>query len=434
MISPQPGLSFGQAPPISVPLRFFLTAPLFLLAAALLVAWQGPMALQSRYTPVALALTHLLTLGVVSMTMCGALMQMLPVLAGSPIAYPKKVAALSHGLLTLGVPVLVLALLTDNATLGLIAAIFLAGGFGAIILAVASSLMRAKSRNSTVIAMGFSVAALAITVILGVALLLARGGGWHINYLLLATLHPFWGLLGWVALLVIGVAYQVVPMFQITPNYPKLATQWLTIVLFMLLLAKSVSRVLSLPIAVDMIIDLSLAVGFVVFAVITLRLQSRRKRRHADPTLLYWRFGMGALIVAAMSGAVLTMISIEAEKALSLELGIVFIFGFLLATISGMLYKIVPFLIWFHLQSRFARQVVMPNMKMLIPDAQAKNQMRAWLGAIVALVLAVVFPQAMTYPAAALTAIAALWLEWNLLGAVRGYRDTCRLAVSRQSD
>ena len=46
MLPVQSGLSFDQAPPISVPFRFFLTAPLFLLAAAVLFAWQGPEALQ----------------------------------------------------------------------------------------------------------------------------------------------------------------------------------------------------------------------------------------------------------------------------------------------------------------------------------------------------------------------------------------------------
>ena len=40
-----PNLSFEQAPAISVPYRFFLTAPLFGAAAGLLLAWLGPAAL-----------------------------------------------------------------------------------------------------------------------------------------------------------------------------------------------------------------------------------------------------------------------------------------------------------------------------------------------------------------------------------------------------
>ncbi|MHB0982634.1 MAG: hypothetical protein ACYC02_04540, partial [Thiobacillus sp.] len=83
-MNPQAGLSFGQAPPYSLPLRFFLTAPLFLLAAAGLIVW-APEALASRWTPYTLALTHALTLGFLAMVMLGALLQMLPVVAGSSI-------------------------------------------------------------------------------------------------------------------------------------------------------------------------------------------------------------------------------------------------------------------------------------------------------------------------------------------------------------
>jgi len=81
-MSQQAGLSFEQAPPFALPLRFFLTAPLFLLAAAGLIVW-APEALASRWTPQALALTHALTLGFLAMVMLGALMQMLPVVAGA---------------------------------------------------------------------------------------------------------------------------------------------------------------------------------------------------------------------------------------------------------------------------------------------------------------------------------------------------------------
>ena len=40
----------------------------------------------------------------------------------------------------------------------------------------------------------------------------------------LAAAHVSLMLGGWVLLLIVGVSYQVVPMFQLTPNYPK----WLT--------------------------------------------------------------------------------------------------------------------------------------------------------------------------------------------------------------
>ena len=100
-MNPQAGLSFEQAPPFALPLRFFLTAPLFLLAAAGLIVL-SPETLASRWTPQALALTHALTLGFLAMTMLGALLQMLPVVAGAPLPAPRRVAWLSHVALTLG--------------------------------------------------------------------------------------------------------------------------------------------------------------------------------------------------------------------------------------------------------------------------------------------------------------------------------------------
>lgn len=56
-------LSLDQAPGISTPLRFFLTAPLFAIVAAVLLLFTGPEILQDRWLPETLALTHLLTLG-----------------------------------------------------------------------------------------------------------------------------------------------------------------------------------------------------------------------------------------------------------------------------------------------------------------------------------------------------------------------------------
>ena len=65
------GLSLKQAPPLSVPLRFFLTAPVFLLLAAMLLWHLGATVWASRWSAGVLALTHLLTLGYLSMVMLG---------------------------------------------------------------------------------------------------------------------------------------------------------------------------------------------------------------------------------------------------------------------------------------------------------------------------------------------------------------------------
>lgn len=78
-------LSFEQAPPISVPFRFFLSAPLFGCLAGLLTAATGHSLLESRWSGALLALTHLLTLGFILQAVCGALLQLIPVAVGANI-------------------------------------------------------------------------------------------------------------------------------------------------------------------------------------------------------------------------------------------------------------------------------------------------------------------------------------------------------------
>src|SRR3546814_18024726 len=82
----QRALSYERTPPLSGPLRFLLSAPIFLFLAGALLLWQGPLVLTSSWTPVTLAFTHLLTLGFLTMAMIGALLQILPVV--SDIQWP----------------------------------------------------------------------------------------------------------------------------------------------------------------------------------------------------------------------------------------------------------------------------------------------------------------------------------------------------------
>ena len=90
-----PGLSLEQAPPFGVPLRFFLSAPPFLVAAGLLAAL-NPDWMTAPLSPATLALTHLMTLGCLGMVMLGAMSQMLPVVAGAPLPAARAVAWVSH--------------------------------------------------------------------------------------------------------------------------------------------------------------------------------------------------------------------------------------------------------------------------------------------------------------------------------------------------
>ena len=85
----QPLLSFEQAPPISVPYRFFLTAPLFGAIAGMILVFLGAETLQSRWSQGALAMTHLIVVDFMLQARCGSLLQFVAVVAGANIWRPR---------------------------------------------------------------------------------------------------------------------------------------------------------------------------------------------------------------------------------------------------------------------------------------------------------------------------------------------------------
>jgi len=418
-MSLQAGLSFEQAPPFALPLRFFLTAPLFLLAAAVLIVW-APEALASRWTPQALALAHALTLGFLAMVMLGALLQMLPVVAGASLPAARRVAWISHVSLVLGTLALMTGFLTAEPGAYGIAIVLLGGGFAVFLAAASISLARAVA-GVTVNGIRLAVVCLGFTLLLGLALALRYAGGWMPPAVeTMISAHAAFGLLGWVLLLVIGVAWQVVPMFQITPPYPPRLARWLAGTLFALLLLHA-AALLFFP-AAAIAVEAALAGAIVAFAVATLRLQARRRRKLADVTLAYWRLGMASLLacVAVWLAASLRPAWADSD-AYPLLLGVLFLGGFAVSVVCGMLYKIVPFLAWFHLQAQLqAKAGSIPTMKEMIAERRMRGQFRLHLAACALLVGAVLWPQ-LAIAAGSVLALSALLLWINLLSAVRRF-------------
>lgn len=415
-------LSLDQAPPIGVPLRFFLTAPLFSITAALLLLWQGPDLLSSRWHPAMLGLTHLLTLGHMALIMMGAILQMLPVVASAPMRRPARVATMAHTLGTGGIILLCtgliftlpLALKVALPTLGTALLLFAT--------LVIITLQRTLPQNMTVRAMRLAALMLAVTVFLGLTLLSNHAFGWWLQEReMLANLHLTWGLLGWVGILVVGVAYQVVPMFQLTPSYPAKLTRWLAVLLFVLLLGLALA---SHSPALRLLMGVLLAAGFTAFALTTLRLQSQRRRKLPDVTLNFWRGGMISLLLAITLWLAARIVPAMGDtQSYSLLLGMLMIVGFAMSVINGMLYKIVPFLVWFHLQSRRkANGPKVPNVREILPESRTRRQMWLHFVALGTLLAAVFSPAAFTYPAALLFGASNVWLWLNIYSASRTYQ------------
>jgi hypothetical protein len=413
----QPGLQLEQAPPISVPYRFFLSAPIFLVLAAAVLLWRGPEALESRLSPAALAVTHLFTLGFMSMVMMGAIMQLLPVLVGAPIRWPRTIATISHTGICFGTLSLAAGFLFSTPWLLKDGAVALGIAFAVFTAAVALSLWRSQVKNSTVRVIWLAVVSLIATAAFGVTLASSLGWGLTLPNASIRYLHPAWGLFGWAGLLAIGVAYQVVPMFQMTPRYPDLMVKYLVATVFLLLALWSTALWIGDGARGTWAraCALSLATAYVVFAAMTIFLQQQRRRRLPDVTLSFWKLAMGSLIAANAIWALRIVSPLELPPGAEVLVGLLALLGCAGSIINGMLYKIMPFLAWFHLQplARAGRHV--PNMKKMLGVSDQRLQFKIHAAALTLLVAAVAWPAVLVYPAALALGAAGALLEVNLI-------------------
>jgi hypothetical protein len=103
-------------------------------------------------------------------------------------------------------------------------------------------------------------------------------------------------------------------------------------------------------------------------------------------------------------------------------IGIVCLVGVFVSAISGMLYKIVPFVICLKLPAGVGSSHAPPNIRMFISERAMDGQMRLHFAALAMLLASLAMPQLARL--AGLTFAASCgWLGLNLLGALRVYRS-----------
>jgi hypothetical protein len=418
---------FEQAPPISVPYRFFLGGPLFAVAAGLLLAWGGADVLASRWNPQVLALVHLLTIGFMLQIMAGALLQVLPVAAGANVPRPLLLAAVTQTGLVAGAILLPIGFAASSPWAFRLAMPLLAMSVTLYVLFCGYALVRTQAQGATVLALRIAVPALVPTVVFGSLLASAFGWGKSLPMMELLSAHIAWGFLGWGLLLVMGVAYLVVPMFQLTPPYRPQLAMVLPLVSLVFLVAWSGLDLFARGAGLRLALALLEAGVVAAFAVATLVLQRQRRRKLADVSLRFWRTGMIVLLaVVFLAVADLFVPDPMIQDRLEVLMGALLIVGVFMPLINGMLYKVVPFLNWLHLQRLISP---VPNMKHMLSDKAMAGQFRVHMAALVCVALAVFLPW-LTVPAGLLLAASGLWLEWNLVSAVLLYR---RLALGRNT-
>lgn len=430
------GLSLDNVPEFRVPMGFFLTAPWFGILAALLLLFY-PEIISSRWHPAMLATVHLLTLGFGAMIMVGAMIQVLPVISSQTVPAAAALAPWIRGGLAAGTLFLALGFLYMQDILFYMALTMLGGALLMFLGAVGIALVRIRKGGDSVFCLRLAALCLLITVAFGVLQLSTYLELRWIGYSFECTdHHALLGLLGWGMLLIMGVSFQVIPMFHVAPAFPRWFCRGSSA---LLVTALAAGVFVKGQISSAALLLLPLIVSF--YGAYSLYLLYRRKRKLTDYTVRFWQLAFVNLILMCAL-YLLNQLDIDIlieQDQLQLLLGFGFGLGFIVSVMLGMLQKIVPFLMFLHLQRACIMDpgafMKLPNMRQLLPISDSRWQFRLHSAALVTLYLSFFsagLQQPLLFVAAVLFLISFAWLLKTLWQANRRYTESSPPVPSQQ--
>ena len=381
-------LATDKSPKLTVPYRYLFTGIVILIVLSLgIIVKAGAFTLHYYSSPVLLPLTHLLTLGWITMTIMGAMFQLVPVITERNL-FSEAIARVVYYVYLAGVAWLVYAFAANvpaepgAGIVGIAIIAFLfdaaltirpfrgkvypADGDGPKSPRISNGKNNLSGQHALSIgvngmkkpdlAVWFVVAALLFLFFTLITGSFAAFGLHHTiayNPLDLLYLHIALAGIGWVSFIVIGFSFRLIPMFVLSHGYDE-SYGWTSLIMLvsgLMFLTLYFLLHLFIP-QISGIRWIGLAGGIIMLiGVISYMLQMRviykqRTRRKIESALWFSICATGYLLMAGITGVWM----LAFPHSFRMEMLYVFLglFGFAGMYIIGMMHKIVPFLQWYN--------------------------------------------------------------------------------------
>ncbi len=364
-------VSLDMAPSLNKPLRFFLMAfiGLFIASIYLLAQFKN---IQTRWDQQFITLTHLYTIGFLFPLFLGAITQLSPVLFGLNINFNKIIKPFYYIL-----PIVLFSFATNfhhstvyqNFWLVSILTIFWSWITFLSVNYIKQGLGHFyQNKNVSHLILSLSFFNLLIGLFLSIILVLGHLGiNIEINFRPhLTNMHMLYMFLGFFINLFVSIIIHVIPMFFVTQfqntKYFIYNSIILTLALFLNLFFES------------QFFYLIYTFNLQAISILILKALKNRKRKLKDPIIYLWYIVLINLILLPF----LSFIHFKFDLLFSdYFLGLYLALGILLPLIMSMLLKIVPFLLWLHLNNlnlaNNFKKMNLPHMKEYILDRDIWN-------------------------------------------------------------
>jgi hypothetical protein len=376
----------ANAPSVTVPLGFMLVG---LVAFFVGVCWQAaqPALLATyHYNQYVIAATHLFVLGWICSIVMGAMYQLVPVALETRL-YSERLARWQWGFHVIGFSGMVWMFHTWNMKQVGHFGCVMALGVGLFVYNLARTLRRVPRWNVTATAVAAALIWLSLTITAGLSIAagkcsyesstalastelvagllhgLRSVGAFmsHFDAISAMHAHAHLGAIGCFTMLIVGVSYKLVPMFTLSevqnPRRAAASVALLNVGLagsFITILLRSPWKLLFALLTVA-----ALAIyGFELVAILR-----ARKRRSLDWGLKMFLTGIAFFAPVSILAMVLSWPGLPLNAftgQLENLYGFLGLIGVVSLAIIGMLYKIIPFLVWFKSYSRQVGRAQVP--------------------------------------------------------------------------
>ena len=371
----------------NVVMLHYITASILFLVICCLVLFSYQSFIGHYFHPKLLAITHITTLGWISMVIIGSLYQLAPVISNSKL-FSLKLAQVSYLLILIGTIMLAYCFWQFNVGyLMQAASSLLFIGISLFALNIFLTTNKADEKNIESDFLVSSVIWFWMTVFLGVLLVFNfRYAFLPKEHLYFLKIHAHIGLVGWFICLIISIASKLLPMFLISGKLKKTRLNYAYYLLNIGLLGFIIDSIFFNGFNRSYIYIILIIISLVFFLMYIKEAYQNRLKKSLDIGLKH-TFVSFILIIIPVGIWIILKTTIADEKLktqLSIAITFSILFGFISLLILGQTFKNLAFISWLKNYQNYSSSSETPLPKDLYSEDIANMQLYLFLAGFLA--------------------------------------------------
>ena len=359
-----PGLSKTETN-IKLPFSFIIYSLLAFSASQIILFFSGDFMTNGTFRiPPLWMVAHLLLLGWALMVAMGAMYQLVPVAFLTPI-WNEKFGFIQFVITAVGITSFALSL-AFSPNLTMITGILTLLGILMFLFQMAMTMKKQADKNILTLFVGSALGSLLLTISLGILLAASVSGALPLtNHIAILKTHIVLGVVGWFSLLIFGFSYKMVPMFSLAHGF----SMKLSKPIYILYILGLLSTILSFWSNQTYLFQLGMVLLFVSFTLFVWHIKQiikKRLKKNLDKPFIFSLIAIVIGWVIHLSAMVSSFIAIS--PLIYGAIIYLYILGWIVFSIMGYLYKIVPFLWWTHKYSKEMGKPNVPTLKQLMNE------------------------------------------------------------------